>query len=193
MGLPNFDDLKDYLKVETQEEDPLIQDILDGANGWVTSYFGVPLGGETRTFYGRWPRRGPRREPYEQLTVPFCPCASTADITDPVTEAVVDAADYVIDQRTGLINTVYGATFYALPYTIEIEVGWEQDPDFNRVSEPILHDAILWAATDFYRRRNPGAEYEQSGGQVSITYTRDEIPAVLRGRLESLRPKGRAW
>jgi hypothetical protein len=110
-----------------------------------------------------------------------------------VTEAVVDADTYVIDQRTGLINTVYGETFENVPYTIEITVGWEQDPDFGNVSEPILHDAILWAATDFYRRRNPGAEYEQSGGQVSITYTRDEIPAVLRGRLESLRPKGRAW
>jgi hypothetical protein len=91
------------------------------------------------------------------------------------------------------VNAVLGEAFGSPPYKIETSVGYEHDDNYFDDVEPIIRDAILWASSDFYRRRNPGAEYEQSGGQVSITYTKEAIPAVLRERLESLRPKGRAW
>ncbi len=193
MALPSFDELKDYLKVETDEEDALIQGILDGANGWVTRYFGVPLDSDSRTFYNRWPRKGYRREPLEQITVPITPCDGSAVLTNPRTLEVVPDDTYTVDQRAGIINTVYGESFEDIAYTVEVSVGWDHDPDFFSVSEPVLRQAILWAGTDYYRRRNSGAEYEQSGGQVSITYTKDDVPPVLRGLLESLRPRGRAW
>jgi hypothetical protein len=79
------------------------------------------------------------------------------------------------------------------PYDIVVNVGWTYAPDYDERVEPILRQAILWAATDYYRRRGAAVEYEQSGGQVSITYITDEVPPVLRGLLEQVRPKGRAW
>lgn len=193
MGLPTDQELRDYLKVETDEENNLIGSLNLSARAWVTRYFGVPLTSDTRTFRGRFPRKGYRRELLEQLTVPVVPCSASAIVTNEITGDVVDSDLYEIDRRKGQINAVYGEAFSAAPYRIEIAVGWDHDPDLATVSEPILRQAIMWAATDYYRRRNSAAEYEQSGGQVSITYSKDEVPKVLRGLLESLRPKGRAW
>lgn len=193
MGLPSDQEIKDYLKVETDEENTLIMNLNYAAQAWVTRYLGVPLTSDSRTFRGRFPRKGYRRERYEQLTVPVIPCDTSAVITDETTGDAVDSDLYEIDPRKGLINAVYGEAFSAVPYSIAIGIGWSYDPDLTTVSEPILRQAIMWAATDYYRRRNSAAEYEQSGGQVSITYSKDEVPKVLRGLLESLRPKGRAW
>jgi hypothetical protein len=50
---------------------------------------------------------------------------------------------------------------------------------------------VLWAASTYYRNRNVSAIYEQSGGQVSITYTEEEIPPLLRSLMAGL--KDNAW
>jgi hypothetical protein len=192
MALPDAQDVKDYLKVETDEEDDLIEGITDSAHAWLTAYFGVPLSGTERTFYARYPREGRRKEAACQLVIPVIPCSDTATITDG-DEDEVDAATYTIDSRTGLVDTVRFEVFDNPPYDIVVNVGWTYAPDYDERVEPILRQAILWAATDYYRRRGAAVEYEQSGGQVSITYITDEVPPVLRGLLEQVRPKGRAW
>jgi hypothetical protein len=192
MALPDAQDVKDYLKVETDEEDDLIDGITDSAHAWLTAYFGIPLAGTERTFYARYPREGRRKEASCQLVIPVSPCSDTATITDGF-EDEVDAATYTIDSRTGLVDTVRFEVFDNPPYDITVDVGWTFAPDYDERVEPILRQAILWAATDYYRRRNAGVEYEQSGGQVSITYITDEVPPVLRGLMEQIRPKGRAW
>jgi hypothetical protein len=82
MALPDAQDVKDYLKVETDEEDDLIEGITDSAHAWLTAYFGVPLSGTERTFYARYPREGRRKEAACQLVIPVIPCSDTATITD---------------------------------------------------------------------------------------------------------------
>lgn len=192
MSLPHEEEIKAYLRLTTEVEDDLIEQIRLSAEAWVRAFYDVPLGTQTRTFRGIWPRLGMQREPDTRLVVPLKPCAATATITD-ADEDVVTSSTYVIDQRTGYVDAKRFQYFSNPPYDIAIDVGWESHPEYDDDIEPILRQAILWAASTYYRNRNVGAIYEQSGGQVSITYTEDALPPVIRMKLEVLRPAARIW
>lgn len=192
MALPTDDEVTAYLRLDTSVEAELITGINNSAKAHVSRYLGCPLDQRTQTFLGRRPRRGPRREAREQLTIPVQPCATSATITD-VDGVTVDDTTYVIDPITGQINIEQDAAFDNGPYTIEATVGMSAHPYYVDDIEPILRQVLLHICSDYYNRRNAGAIYEQSGGQVSITYTEDAIPPVIRTQLEQLRPKARAW
>jgi hypothetical protein len=174
LALPTPEEVKAYLRVTTEVEDELIETITDSAKALIAARLKVPLEEESRTFYARYPREGRRREAMTQLVVPIIPCASTATVVD-ADEATVDSDTYTIDSRTGFIEADRYEVFDNGPYDITIGVGWETHPDYDLVVEPLLRQGIIDFAADLYRRRNPGAIYEQSGGQVSITYTEQEL------------------
>jgi hypothetical protein len=192
MALPDLEELRSYLRLETEIEDELLEAALASAQAVTRQYLRVPLESEARTFQGRRPRTGWRGEPYEQLTVPVFPCDSSAVVTD-VDGVTVDDATYTIDTRTGQFNAILTEAFSNPPYTVVIDVGLEFDAQYDDNVEPILRQAILYIAADIYFRRNSGAVYQQSGGQVSITYTEAEIPPTIKFLLESLRPRGRCY
>lgn len=189
MALPSEIEIKGYLRVSTDVEDTLFATLRMSAMALVTQYLRVPLEGELRTFQGRYPRAGLRREAAEQLTIPVIPCSTAITVTD-LDEAVVDNTTYAVDARRGHVNADRFIAFDNPPYTIDVSVGWIHDPNYDGAVEPILRQAILDIAADMYKRRNPGAVYEQSGGQVSVTYTESDIPARTKLLLDSLRPRG---
>ena len=190
MSLPDFDELKAYLRVTTTVEDDLIEQINLSAQAWVEGYYDVPLESESMTFRGLWPKIGVQRLPNTRLVVPVRPCAETGTLTD-ADEATVSTGTYYIDPRTGYIEAKRHELFSNGPYDLVIRVGWEEHPDYDRKVEPILRQAVLWSASTFYRNRNVAAIYEQSGGQVSITYTEEEIPTLLLSLMKRL--KDTAW
>lgn len=190
MALPNFDELKAYLRVTTSVEDALIGDILLAAIAWVRGFFKVPLESDSRTFRGLWPKIGAQRQANTRLIVPVRPCSDTATITDGDGATVGDTT-YYIDSRTGYVEAKRAVQFSNPPYDIAVDVGFEEHPDFDAAVDPILRQAVLWAASTYYRNRNVAAVYEQSGGQVSITYTEQQIPPLLRSLMDGI--KDRAW
>ncbi len=191
MSLPDFEELKAFLRVTTEVEDELIEGILDSAVAWVRGFYnGTPLDSRARTFRGLWPRIGVQRQENTRLVVPVHPCSDTAVITDG-DETTVDSSTYYIDQRTGYVEAKRDEFFDNPPYDIAVDVGWEEHPDFDAEVEPILRQAVLWAGSTYYRNRNVAAIYEQSGGQVSITYTEEEIPPLLFSLMKGLRDN--AW
>jgi len=190
LALPFEDEIKAYLRVTTDVEDDLFENISLSAQAWLRSFYSVPLSSQARTFRGIWPKVGVQRERDTRLAVPIRPCAATATITDAVGDTV-SSSTYVIDQRTGYIDAKRSEVFGNPPYDIAITVGWTEHPEYTDDIEPILRQAILWAASTYYRNRNVAAVYEQSGGQVSITYTEEEIPPLLRSLMVGLRD--RAW
>jgi hypothetical protein len=190
VGLPTFEELKAYLRVTTEVEDELIEQINDSAQAWVRSFYRVPLDSQSRTFRGLWPRIGVQRYENTRLVVPVRPCGASPVITDG-DEATVDNTTYVVDERTGYIDAKRNEFFDNPPYDITVSVGWEEHPEFNDEVEPILRQAIFWAASTYYRNRNVAAIYEQSGGQVSITYTEEEVPPLLLSLMKGL--KDNAW
>jgi hypothetical protein len=195
MPLPSDDDIKAFLRVETTVEDDLVFAANLSAQALVLQYLQVPLESTSRVFKGRRPRRGHRGELAERLVIPVVPCATTATITD-VDGETVDADTYAIDPRFGWVDAVANESFHNPPYSITVEVGWPNDEEYDEAVDPLLWQIVLDLAVDIYRRRNTGAIYEQSGGQVSITYTEDEIPPRPRANLNLLRARAqpaRAW
>lgn len=192
MGLPTVEEIKDYLRISTDVEDVALDGLKDTAQAQVARYLGVPLDGDSRTFTGRRAFKGPRQEPFEQLRVPIQPCDDSATITD-VDGDEVDDTTYTIDPETGHIDLIQLEAFDNPPYTVVVNVGWTYHPRYTTEVEPVLRQAILDIASDLYNRRNPGEVYNQSGGQVSSTYTPAPIPPRTKELLEILRPKGRGW
>ena len=190
MALPFDDEIKAYLRVTTDVEDDLIAQINLAARAWVRSFYNVPLDSSARTFRGLWPRIGNQRDRDTRLVVPIKPVDASAVITD-ADGATVESSTYLIDQRTGYIEAKRSQYFSNPPYDVVIDVGWTLHPDYDADIDPILRQAILWAASTYYRNRNPGAIFEQSGGQVSITYTEQEIPPALLSLMRTL--KAHAW
>lgn len=190
MPLPFGDEIKAYLRVTTDVEDDLFEELSLSAQAWLRAFYRVPLESQARTFLGLWPRIGVQREDATRLVIPIRPCDSTAALTD-ADSTTVSSATYVIDQRTGYVEAKKGETFGNPPYDIAINVGWAIHPQYTAEVEPILRQAILWAASTYYRNRNVAAIYEQSGGQVSITYTDEEIPPLLRALMRGLQDE--AW
>lgn len=189
MALPTDDEVTAYLRLDTAVESNLITELNRSAQAVITQYLRMPLDQEIRTFEGRYPRMGLRREFSEQLVVPGSPCNTSATITD-LDGAEVDSATYTVDGRRGLVNAVRFTLFTNPPYTIQVGIGLALDPNYFDQVEPILRQAVLHICSDFYNRRNSGAIYEQSGGQVSVTYTADQIPPVIKLELDLLRPRG---
>ncbi len=192
MSLPLDEEIKSYLRVSTDVEDALIQQLNLSAQARVRRYLNVPLETEVRAFVGRYARLGLRREPHEQLTVSIQPTAPTAMITD-VYGDTVDSATYTIDGRLGQINAVRLAQFANAPYTVAISVGWGWHPNYDVEIDPILRQAVMEIAGDWWFRRNPGVIHQSSGGSVSVTYTELAMPAKTKDLLDTLRPRGRAW
>lgn len=190
MSLPTDAELKAYLKVTTSVEDELIEQINMSARAWVRAFYRVPLDSQSRTFTGLWPRMGDQRQANTRLVVPVKPCGGSGTLTDR-DGATVDDATYGINERTGYIEANANAFFSNPPYALDIHVGWEEHPEFDDDVDPILRQAVLWAASTYYRNRNVAGVFEQSGGQVSITYTTDEIPPLLRSLMAGL--KDNAW
>ncbi len=205
MSLPLDQEIKDYLRISTDVEDFLIQGINLSAQAWLRAFYNVPLVQQSRTFRGLWPRVGAEREqsfrgiwpligvlrePGTRLVVPIKPCATSGTLTD-AEGATVSSSTYVIDPRSGFVAAKRGQSFGNPPYDITLDVGWLTHPDYDSDIDPILRQAVFWAASTYYRNRNVAAIYEQSGGQVSITYTEQEIPPLLRSLLAGL--KDAAW
>lgn len=190
MSLPFDDEVKAYLRVTTDVEDTLISQINLSAQAWLRAFYNVPLGTAGRTFTGLWPRIGNQHEQDTRLVIPIRPCATTASITDG-DGAAVDSTTYVINARTGYVEAKRNQSFPNPPYEITTNVGFELHPEYFTDVEPILRQAVFWAASTYYRNRNVAALYEQSGGQVSITYTDKEIPPLLLGLMNRLRDN--AW
>jgi hypothetical protein len=190
VALPFDDELKAYLRVETDIEDDLIRELNLSAQAWVRGFYQIPLTSQARTFRTLWPKMGGQREPQSRLVVPVRPCDTTATITDADGDTVTSST-YVIDARSGYIDSNRNESFSNPPYNVAINVGWTLHPAYDEEIDPILRQACLWAASTYYRNRNVAAIYEQSGGQVSVTYTEEEVPPLLLSLMKGI--KDHVW
>ncbi len=73
MALPTLAEAKAYLRLDTDVEDDLLTNALATAQALIEANTKVSILGETRTFQGRRPEPGYRREAWERLTIPATP------------------------------------------------------------------------------------------------------------------------
>lgn len=191
MALPTADDAKAFLRIETDAEKPLLEQLVARATALVTRYLNRPITGAARTYtddaethraYGVVTR----------LQVPVYPIAASGERAPVVTDAdgaTVDATTYRVDGATGAITATAGVTFDAGPYQITATAGLDQDPDYATLIEPVLSGAILDTVATYYRQRVASVKQSATAG-AQETHDVDPatgLPARVMGAIRHLR------
>lgn len=190
MALPTVNDLIAYLRIESEEstaESGLLTNLLARAQATVEAWLDVPiatLSDQEFTDEGCTDPFGPS---LRKLLVPYSPIdADSVVVEDKDGEAVV-ATDYRVKPLTGEILADPGVIFTNPPYTITCDVGLATHPQYATRIEPVLSQAILDLAADYYHARNPRAASEAAGGGASTTYVNAVVPERVRLALQPYR------
>jgi len=195
MALPVLQNCKDYLKIEHDAEDDLIDRELVGAFADVQAYVRVPLLAEERTVYLERQSDSLYRST-TKLHLPFYPIAADSsatpalEITDNNGDVLVEGTDYRLDLRTGVIYGLGPSSFVPFavwPYVVTCFVGLDARSGYATAVEPILFSAILDVVADRIQKRNPTASSETTGGGVSTSYGEFGLPTSVCRRLDPFR------
>lgn len=188
MALPSGLDLKSYLRVETDAEDDLLDELVSQATAQAASLIGRPIVSEEMTFvdvpseydaYGR-----------QHIAVPVWPVASApAPVVTDYNGDVVSGGTYTLDSIGRIVANV-GTSFSMYPYSLTVSVGLENHPAYGTKYEPRVNALILGLASILYYQRNPNASSNSSGGGVSVSYAMNNeagIPPHLFAIVKGLR------
>lgn len=187
MALPTGEDLKTVLRIETDVEDGLCDDLVESATAHAESLIGWPIEPTEKTFaslrpiydeYGR-----------SVIYLPGSPVAlSPALEIEDENGDVVDVGDYTVVDF-GKITALAGKTFAAWPYQITATVGLALAADYTSRIEPLLRQLILGIASIWYKQRDPNATNDTNLG---ITWASNAdtagLPPNLYSVLKRLRP-----
>lgn len=193
MALPLLQDCKDYLRIEHDAEDDLIERERVGAFAAVQAYLRVPILAEERTFVIEKSSDALYRTT-TRMHVPMYPIAADSsntpgiEITDTDGDTLVEGTDFRADLRTGVIYGLAGSAFHPFsgwPFSITCYVGLDARDDYATAVEPVLFSAILDVVADRYQRRSPAASSETTGGGVSTSYGPYGLPLRV---IEQLNP-----
>lgn len=183
MALPTLQNLKDFLRIETTDEDTALTAMLAQVTGLIEQYLGRPIVKREVTVTDRArPCTG-----VVKLLGFVCPIDSAATITvkdrDDVTVA---ATAYTVDYDTAVFYAEPGDSFGNPPYTLTFTAGLSARADYGAVVEPAISSAILDLAAERWRRRVPGVTQASSAGD-SESYGSDAIPARIKLVIDSFR------
>ena len=192
MALPTVSDLKDYLRIETADEDDRLTALLDQAEAAIETWLQRPItaGSAAYTDEGLGYPGGCG---VLALIYPVFPIGTTGTPAVPavaITDAdgvTVATTDYRVDRRTGIIRAEPGVTFANPPYTITATAGLSAAADYATRIEPAVSRAILALASHYYHRTNPAAVQESSGGGASTTYADGLLPKDVAALVQPFR------
>lgn len=175
MALPTVNDLKAYLRIESNAESALLTALLARATAMLEQWTDTPITAVSQTAVDR---ADSLDAPVRSLVFPRRPANVTAIADkDGVT---VSSTTYWASQGSGVVYAKDEVTFPYGPYTLTATVGLSLRSDYSRL-EPLLSEAILDLAADLYQRRTPGAASETAAG-TSITWdaSRDTVARVMK-------------
>ena len=177
MALPTVNDLKSYLRIESNAENTLLQALLDRAKAQLEIWTDVPITAVSTTAIDRADVID--GQTCVSLIFPQRPINTTATIVD--SEGTTLASDeYTINTASGVIYANSGYSFPYGPYTITTTCGLSLRGDYARI-EPILSQCIIDLAADLYQKRTPNASSESAAGTaISWDVSRDTAARVLK-------------
>lgn len=192
MPLPDFNDLKTYLKRETNAEDQLLQDLIEEAEAWAELLISRPITAKQRTIRFVTPifddfGRG------SIYIKPFPVASSPEPVLTDANGNVVASSDYIVDGTIGRILSGDGVSFSDFPYDVVAYVGLDAHPDFEDRYSANCRTLILGLASILYHQRNPQASSESESG-TSVAYGGEKdpefgIPLHLASIARRLRPR----
>jgi hypothetical protein len=181
VALPTANDLKTYLRIETNAEDTLLTALMARAKAMLEAWIDVPITAEVQTAVDRATTES---MPIKSLVFPRRPIGNVT-VTDK-NGSTVGAMDYSVDSIAGMIYAKEGITFPYGPYTITASCGLSLMPNYARW-EPVISECIIDIAADLYQRRTPGASSESSAGTAITWDTSRETVARIMKTLRTLK------
>lgn len=188
MALPSVEDLKDYGRIQTTAEDPLLASLLARAVGEIEASIGKSLTHESVVWYDDAKSLRLYERPCN-LVLGYVPIdATTVSVVD-ADGVTVDAATYTVRQDLGLIKGD-GVTFENGPYAITVtKAGFDTSPSYATRWSPMITAAVLDYALMLYQQRTPGASSEKASG-TTVTYEIDPttgLPLRIMRQVRKLR------
>lgn len=165
---PTVQDLKDYLRIEHDAEDALLQDLLDRAEAILQNLLhNIPLSSDDFAFVDQ-SQDGVQFKPPTVLMTNMRPIGGLITVTD-VDSVVISPDEYIVDASAGFIRARRGYSFPNGPYTIEFSAGLLYMRGYETRIVPLLCSMIIDIAADLYQRRTPAAQTESAAG-TSVTW-----------------------
>jgi uncharacterized phiE125 gp8 family phage protein len=156
-------DAKRYLRLQTDEENVLLQSLINSAISAVEAWIGRPIEARSMLFYDE------PHEPTRRLAIPVTPVGTVTSITDEDGKSY-DPATFRLNPNTGLLTGT--DLLLAGSYEIEAVVGLSISPAYALGASAVISQAVLDVVTDLYQRRNPAAAREAEGGGISVDYVK---------------------
>ena len=184
MALPTVAQLKAYCRVDGTAEDAQFTLWLARATALIEGLLGRPITAAAQTVVV-CPHPHPVTGRY-RLLLPW-PLSTTVTVTDDEGDAVASSS-YTVG-TDGFLTFDEDATI-ASWYTVVLDHGWSEVPDYATKYEPLIGQAITDTVADWYQRRNPAATAE-SEASASVTYAAHlGLPARVIADLDPLLRKG---
>lgn len=182
MPLPTRQDAKDYLRVQTNAEDSLLDQLLARSQALIEGELGYPLTAValSHTDYTDVDNYGV--QPALRLRGPFELVAPAPVVTD-VNGVVVDPSTYTLDARTMMIRAKPNTGFLQRPYTIVATIGLDKHPDYAAKYLAIVSLAILDLVANLYWNRNPALSSSTDEGGASQTLNGGAAPSLVPTRV----------
>jgi hypothetical protein len=188
MALLTVDDAKDYLKIQHDAEDTMLEGWLAMAFAACQNELGRPIETVDDTSWRDMAATGRLYGAVRTLEVPpqYRPFdVGSLVILDVDGVTLLDTEDYwpPLTGMEGVIEARPGMSFANGPYMLTADVGLETRADYSTIIEPAVNAATLDVLADRYQHRNPNATSESAGGGVSESY---ELKDGLTARARSL-------
>lgn len=185
MSLPDRDAVKEYLRIENDTEDSVVDSFLLSAVGFIEEFTGRPIEATERTWTIEQRVAGCA---VTSFFLPLYPVLHEADTLVTITDADdVEVIDFRVNTALGKVIATNSASFDNFPYTVVATVGLELMADYSTRVEPKLSQAVLDLCADWYQRRNPAALAEGAGGGVITQWQTLGVPERICQQLEPYR------
>jgi len=176
VALPTVANLKDYLRIETNAENTLLEALLARATAQLELWIDCPITAVTQTYIDRC--ENDADIPVTPITFPRRPISVTS-IAD-VDSVTVPATEYWVDGQAGIIYSNVGYSFSNPRYTVTALCGLSLSQHYTSW-EPMISQCILDLAADLYQKRTPNASSETSAATtISWDVSRDTAARVLK-------------
>lgn len=182
MALPTRNDCKSHLRIETTDEDTVIDGLLARAKYLIERALDYPLvNSATRAFTDYNEKDNYGQPPVLRLPGPFKTSSPTPTVAD-VDGTTVSSDTYWLDNREGIIRARPGYSFPNRPYTVTAQFGLDAHPDATQL-EGVASQIILDLVAHLYLHRDSAelSHTDEGGGSQSVSP--NAIPSRIREQL----------
>lgn len=190
MATITVQNVKDYLRIQHDAEDGVIEMLLASAKAAISGWLQRPLAIEERTFVVETKTyHGAHYSVARVVQLPMFPLEALESMFDADGDDI--SLDVAVNSRSGTIRYNDSSEFGNGPYTIKGTFGLAGYDEYETSIEPVINQAIIDVVADLWHRRNPAASAEREGGGIAVEYSNQVrgVAAAGGGREDLITPR----